>query len=340
MLDVMKRQPELLWSRPLRFALYGLGATALLLLTGYLGLQGGAVELSDAAVWQVLSGSREGLAGVLVWELRLPRFVAGVLVGASLAVAGQVMQAVTRNPLASPGITGVVAGASVAVVAVQALTEVDAAWLPYLGMLGGALAAAVTFLLAWQGGFSPLRLALAGVAVTALATALATAFLLFSGSQAQELFFWLAGGLPGRNWSHVELILPWAVTGLAAALLFARYLNLLQLEDEVARALGGQVLVWRVGFVVLAVALTAASVAVAGPVGFVGLVVPHIVRLLMGSDQRLLLPLSAVLGGLLVSVSDLLARTLAAPAELPLGIFTALMGGPLFILLITRSRMF
>ncbi|MFC6670413.1 FecCD family ABC transporter permease [Marinobacterium aestuariivivens] len=315
----------------------GLLLLAALAATGYAALVAGTVPIGADDIREALGGRRDGIAAILVWELRLPRFLAGLLVGASLAVAGQLMQTVTRNPLASPGITGVVAGASLAVVLVQVCFNVEAGWLPGFGLLGGTAAALLTFVLAAQGGFTPLRLALAGIAVTAMASALATAFLLFSGAQAQQLYLWLAGGLLGRGWSHVELILPWATTGLALALLGARYLNLLQLEDEVARTLGGQVRLWRLGFVSIAVALTAAAVAVAGPVGFIGLVAPHLVRLLLGSDQRLTLPAVALAGALLVTLGDLLARTLMAPAELPLGIFTALLGGPLFIGLI-RGR--
>ncbi|WP_084784206.1 FecCD family ABC transporter permease [Marinobacterium aestuarii] len=313
------------------------GLVIALLATAALALAAGAVPVSLQALWRVLNGTETGMPAILVWELRLPRFLAGLLVGASLGVAGWVMQTVTRNPLASPGITGVVAGASMLVVVAQVCFVVSASWLPWIGMLGGTLAAALTFVLAAQGGFTPLRLALAGIAVTALATALATAFLLFSGAQAQQLYFWLAGGLQGRGWSHVQLILPWACGGLLLVMCFSRYLNLLRLDDAVARALGARVLLWRLGFVGIAVALTAATVAVAGPVGFVGLVAPHLVRLLLGSDQRFALPAVMLLGALLVTLSDLLARTLAAPAELPLGMFTALLGGPLFIWLI-RTR--
>ncbi|GGO84686.1 ferrichrome ABC transporter permease [Marinobacterium nitratireducens] len=314
-----------------------LGLLVALAATAWAALSAGTVPVAVDEVLAVLGGVREGMAAILVWELRLPRFIAGALVGASLAVAGQLMQTVTRNPLASPGITGVVAGSSMAVVLVQVCFSVDAAWLPGFGVLGGTAAALLTFVLAAQGGFTPLRLALAGVAVTALATALTTAFLLFSGAHAQQLYLWLAGGLLGRGWSHVALILPWTLAGLALALLGVRYLNLLQLEDEVARALGGRVQLWRLGFVAVAVALTAAAVAVAGPVGFIGLVAPHLVRLLLGGDQRRTLPVVALVGAVLVTLSDLLARSLMAPAELPLGLFTALLGGPVFIVLL-RGR--
>ncbi|MCE8016215.1 iron ABC transporter permease [Halomonas sp. MCCC 1A17488] len=305
--------------------------------TGALALSVGGVPLSPHELLEVLAGRVDGMAAVLVMELRLPRFVAGLLVGASLGLAGQLMQTVTRNPLASPGITGVVAGASMAVVMAQVGWRVDATWLPAIGMLGGAGAAALTFLLAARSGFSPLMLALAGMAVTALASALVTAFLLFSGAQAQQLYGWLAGGLQGRGWAHVGQILPWAAGGLVLSLATGRWLNLMHLEDSVARSLGGAVTLLRLGFVTLAVALTAASVAVAGPVGFIGLIAPHLVRLVAGVDQRQTLPLVALTGALLVTLSDLLARTLAAPQELPLGLFTALIGGPLFIALI-RSR--
>ncbi|WP_227369081.1 FecCD family ABC transporter permease [Halomonas sp. M20] len=318
--------------------LWGILLIIAIIATGVLALVTGSVPLTLHQVIEVLAGRADGMATVLVLELRLPRFVAGLLVGASLGLAGQLMQTVTRNPLASPGITGVVAGAAMAVVMAQVGWRVDVTWLPAIGVLGGAGAATLAFLLAARSGFSPLMLALAGMAVTALASALTTAFLLFSGAQAQHLYTWLAGGLQGRGWAHVGLILPWALGGLALALATARWLNLMHLEDSMARSLGGAVTLLRLGFVTLAVALTAASVAVAGPVGFIGLVAPHLVRLVAGGDQRQTLPLTTLTGALLVTLSDLLARTLVAPQELPLGLFTALIGGPLFIALI-RSRM-
>ncbi|MDW7745666.1 iron ABC transporter permease [Halomonas sp.] len=318
-------------------AFWGVLLAFAIILIGSLAMSIGSVPLSLHQLMEVLAGRVDGMAAILVLELRLPRFLAGLLVGASLGLAGQLMQTVTRNPLASPGITGVVAGASMAVVMAQVGWRVDVTWLPAIGMIGGAGAATLTFLLAARSGFSPLMLALAGMAVTALASALVTAFLLFSGAQAQQLYGWLAGGLQGRGWAHVGQILPWALGGLALSLGTGRWLNLMHLEDSMARSLGGAVTLLRLGFVTLAVALTAASVAIAGPVGFIGLIAPHLVRLVAGVDQRHALPLVALTGALLVTLSDLLARTLAAPQELPLGLFTALIGGPLFIALI-RSR--
>ncbi|MCL7750279.1 iron ABC transporter permease [Guyparkeria hydrothermalis] len=330
-------EPEALAPGRIPFALWNVGLVIAILGVGALAMVSGSVPLSSHQLFDVLSGRDGGMASILVLELRLPRFLVGLLVGASLGIAGQLMQTVTRNPLASPGITGVVAGASMAVVMAQVAWQVDATWLPIIGMLGGAGAATLTFLLAARSGFSPLMLALAGMAVTALASALVTAFLLFSGAQAQLLYTWLAGGLQGRGWYHAGQILPWALAGLALSLATARWLNLMHLEDSVARSLGGTVTWLRLGFVTLAVALTAAAVAVAGPVGFIGLVAPHLVRLVAGVDQRTTLPLVALVGALLVTLSDLLARTLTAPQELPLGLFTALIGAPLFIVLI-RSR--
>ncbi len=322
-----------------RWGGWGLAVLAGSLVLVLASLSLGVVPVAASAIVDVLFGGQGGLARVLIWELRLPRTLLGLLVGANLAVAGTLMQAVTRNPLASPSLTGVMAGGALAVVVAMSYSSWPATVTPYVALVGGLLGAAASIGLAWNGQLAPVRLALAGVAVTALCGAVVTAVLLSVGSSADELFFWMAGGLLGRSWPQLELIGFTSLLGLLLALAFRRQLNLLSLGDEVVRSLGMRVWRWRLGLAALAVFLTAQVVAVAGPIGFVGLVIPQLARILVGDDQRRLLPVAACLGAWLMVVADVAARTLVAPAELPVGLFTATLGGVGFIALIYRQRL-
>ncbi|RKP48182.1 FecCD family ABC transporter permease [Trinickia fusca] len=277
-------------------------------------------------------------AAMIVTTLRLPRFVAALLVGASLAAAGALMQGITRNPLADPTLTGVVGGAAFAVVAVTVLRPaVPAAAYPFVALGGGLCAAALTFALAWRAQLSPLRLSLAGTAVAALGSAGIVSLMIAAGPQAGPLFYWLAGGLAGVGWQQVATVAPWTAAGLAAAFAGARVLNTLALGDDAAQSVGLDLLRWRLILGGIAVALSASVVAMAGPVGFVGLCVPHLARLALGTDCRRTLPIAALAGALLVAAADLVARTVAAPRELPVGFLTALVATPLLIAMIRRD---
>ncbi|WP_238482392.1 FecCD family ABC transporter permease [Noviherbaspirillum aridicola] len=297
----------------------------------------GAIPVTTAQVVEALLRGGGDQAGVVIWSLRAPRVAVAVLAGACMATSGALMQGMTRNPLADPTLTGVAAGAACAIVVAQtcwpSLTPV---WHPVLGILGGLLAAALTFALTWRERFSPAHLALAGLAVTAFATAGITTVLVISGPEAASLFFWLSGGLAGRGWEHVRLVWPWALAGALLALICARPLNLMALGDDAAQSLGLHLPAWRIACGAAAVMLAAAAVAVAGPLGFVGLCAPHLTRLCVGGDHRRLIPAAALFGAALVCVADLLARTVAAPRELPSGFFTALLSAPLLIRLIQR----
>jgi ABC-type Fe3+-siderophore transport system permease subunit len=295
----------------------------------------GAVPLS---LVKALQGDPMTMAILL--KLRLPRTLAGALVGAQLAVAGGMLQAVTRNPLADPHIVGVSAGAGLAAVTVfLAVPGFPMALLPLAALAGGVLAGAIVYLAAWKGGVAAGRLALAGVAVSALLTAATSALLLRYSMTANAALVWLAGGLWGRNWDHVAALAPWAVPALAAAWLLGPRVDLLTLGDDVARGLGMHVEQQRGLILLLAVLLAASAVAVSGPIGFVGLVVPHIARMLAGGRFRLLMPVAALLGASLVVLADALGRTLFAPNELPAGVITALVGAPYFLYLLRRAAL-
>ncbi|MFQ5657866.1 MAG: FecCD family ABC transporter permease, partial [Candidatus Methylomirabilales bacterium] len=225
----------------------------------------------------------------VVWDLRLPRALVGAMVGANLAVAGGLFQGVTRNPLAAPSIVGVSAGAGFAVVLVKVVVQgFPEPLLPFAAFVGAAGAGVVVFGMAWKQGISPVRLVLAGVAVALFLSGLTTGILLSAKiePQANEVYFWMAGGILGRGWTHVSILWPWVVGGLLLSLLFAWQANILLLAEDVARSLGIKLHSWRLGLGVLGLVLAASAVSVAGPIGFLGIVVPHTARLLVGPDHR------------------------------------------------------
>lgn len=314
------------------------GALALLPLLAFWAVNVGSVPIPlDELLAGVLDfdGSREH---VILREVRLPRVLAGVLVGAQLAVAGAVMQAVTANPLASPGLLGINAGAAFAVVLAIALAGFDGTgtlmWFAFLG--AGAAAVAVYVLgSAGRGGATPLKLALAGAVLTAFLASLTTTILLRDQTTLDSVRLWSVGSLSGRPMEAVAAIAPWGVAGLTGAALASRPVMTLSLGSEVAGALGQNLALWRAICAVLVVLLAGSAVALAGPVGFVGLVVPHVARLLVGPDYRWIIAYSAPLGAGLVIVADTGLRWIAG-IDLPVGITMAMIGAPVFIALVRR----
>jgi iron complex transport system permease protein len=311
---------------------------ALLLLVGFASLMLGAVVLSPADAIGGLASDADQFARLVVWEIRVPRFLDAMLVGAALGTAGALLQVVTRNPLADPTILGIsaAAGLAVAVVLVTSANPSDG-MLSLGGVAGGLIGAGAILFVAWGGAVSPLRLTLAGVAMAALFGAAIVGLLASSRTFLEINLGFLAGGLYGAEWPEVRAIAPWIIPGLVGAQLASGRLNALALGDEVAASLG--VLTDRTRVLVLALAgvLTGTAVSVAGLVSFVGLVSPHLARFAVGSDQRYLLPASMLTGALLVATADLVARLVIRPAELPMGILTAAIGAP-FLLYLLRFR--
>lgn len=331
--------PALAFSRGRRrFAVVlGAGGAALAALT-LLSLMFGAVSLAPRDVISALFEGGDGYAARVVWDIRLPRVLDAMLVGAALATAGALLQSVTRNPLADPTILGVSSAAGLA----NALALVTAPLLPPWALTlaavgGGLVGAGLIFLIAWQGVVSPLRLTLAGVALAAFFGAAIVALLSSSRTFLQLSLGFLAGGLYGSGWADFQAMLPWCVPAFALALLAAGRLNVLSLGDEVASGLGVAPTSTRLVVLGVTGVLTGVAVAVAGLVSFVGLVCPHLARPLVGHDWRRLLPASALTGALLVGGADLLARLVLRPAELPAGIVTAAVGAP-FLLYLLRVR--
>ncbi|WP_250958915.1 iron ABC transporter permease [Rhizobium sp. CG5] len=283
-------------------------------------------------------GSRDHL---LVTSIRLPRVLAALLAGSALAVSGAIMQAVTNNPLASPGLLGINAGAAFAVVSVMALFGAGVADLYiWFAFLGAAIAAIIVYALGSLGtaGRSPLGLVLAGVIVATFLTSLTTAVLIFDQSTLDAVRLWTAGSVTGRTMAQVRTVAPYIVIGLIAALPLGRHLTTLSLGADASRSLGQNPIVWRGASVVIVILLAGGAVALAGPIGFVGLVVPHIVRMCIGVDYRWVVPFSALGGALLVVVADMLGRLVFGSQSFPVGVTIALVGAPFFLYL-ARMRL-
>jgi iron complex transport system permease protein len=305
-----------------------------------LGLLPGAKTLSFENVLRVLWAPDGKIESILVWTLRLPRSLAAAVAGAGLAVSGYLLQALTRNPLADPGITGVTAGAIAPIVACFVfLPWFSSVYYPFIGLAGGLAAASVTFWVARGGNGRPLHLALGGVSVSLFLGAITIYVLLLAGPQSTALLFWLSGGFQGRTWSHLVHMLPWVVLGVAGALLLHRVIAMFALSDHAAAGMGLQLNVWKPVLLLLGICPVAGIAPIAGPVAFVGLAAPHIARLLNPRGVLWETALTAAIGALIVTCADLIGRTIAIPKELPVGIITALLGGPVFIYLIQRGRL-
>jgi iron complex transport system permease protein len=272
---------------------------------------------------------------------RIPRTILAVSVGAALGLSGAVFQAVTRNPLADPGILGINTGASLAVVCGIAFLGITA--LPqyiWLALGGAAITAVLVYLIgsAGRGGATPIKLALAGAAVTAALSSAISAVLLPRIDVITRFQFWQVGSVAGADWSGIAVVTPFLVLGAVLALLGGRGLNALALGDELAAGLGVRIARARILSAVSGVLLCGAATAVAGPIAFVGLAVPHIVRLLVGSDQRWVLPFSALGGAMLLTAADVIGRVIARPGELEAGSVTAVIGAPVMIVIARRQR--
>lgn len=286
----------------------------------------------------VLGYNSDNIAHFVVWELRLPRIVTGILAGAALGMAGAIVQSITRNPLGAPDLMGVSSGASFAVVASFVMFGFSSATMLAFGTLGGFIAGFLTFAIAWKTHLHPLHLTLAGMSIGLFFSAGITVMLIVTDTDTNGIYYWLAGSLMNRTWQHVDQLYLYVIAGLIFGVSFSRPLNLLMLDDMTSRALGLPIHQWRLLLGLTAVLLTAATVAVAGPLAFVGLIAPHIVRFSLhnGSgmvDHKVLLPLAALVGATLITVADWVAKL----QTVPVGILCILVGGPLFVYLIHKK---
>jgi iron complex transport system permease protein len=324
------------WQRyriPLALATLGLG---LILVVG-LSLTLGSVAMTGPELGAALLRQGNVTHQVIIWDLRLPRLVAALLVGAALGVSGALLQGMLRNGLASPFLLGISSGAGLVVVLVVTL-GLWQVWVPLGAWLGAIATTALVYLLAWsRGGLSVERLILGGVAFSSLFGAIQSLMLLLArDGRIQAALNWLIGSFNGRGWSEVRLVGPAMVIALVAGCLLARQVNLLNLGDDLAVGLGTSLVRSRFLIGAAATFLAAGAASIAGLVGFVGLIVPHGVRLLVGTDYRLVLPFSALGGALVLAAADLVARS--SPVELPVGVVTAFLGAPVFIWLLYRRK--
>lgn len=274
----------------------------ILLVVGiFVSIGSGTVSLSVSETWAALLGEADADTDRIVNLIRLPRTIVTVLVGATLALAGCNLQGVLHNPLADPGIIGVSAGAGLFAMVIMLLFPEQSAMVPLAAFVGAVLSTGIVFFLAWEKGINPLRMILAGVAVATFFGGGMAALNVFYSDRIQGTVMWMAGGFQGRSWGHVEMLLPYSAIGIIGTILCARFLNALQLGDELAKSLGVRVM-----------------------------------RLLIGSDHEYLLPCAAIAGGAVVTLADTAARTLFSPLEIPVGIFMSFIGGPFFLYLLKR----
>ncbi len=301
----------------------------------------GAADISFQTIWDSLFVFDDSLFQHLVIRtVRLPRVVSGALVGASLAVAGAIMQGLTRNPLASPDILGINSGAAFAVVLlVFILGSPPLSMYALAAFVGAGIASVIVYALGSMGrsGPTPLKLTLAGAVFTAFVSSFTTALLITSQDTLDQIRFWTVGSLAGREWSLFTQTAPYMIVGLIGALLLARQITTISLGEDIATGLGQNTLVVKGLAALMVVLLAGGGVALAGPIGFVGLVAPHIVRFIVGQDYRWILPYCALVGAVLVIIGDMAARVIIRPQELPVGVMMALIGAPFFIYL-ARSK--
>ena len=316
------------------------GASLVLVLLCAASVAFGVREVSPSDILAGLAGDNDSIASAAV-VARIPRTVLAVLVGAALALSGAAMQAVTRNPLADPGILGVSGGAALAVVIGVAFfgTRDPYAYM-FLAIAGAAVAAVFVYAVGslGRGGATPLKLALAGAATSAALASLVSAILLPRVDVLETFRFWQIGGVGGATWDRIAVIAPALAVGALVCFATARGMNSLALGDDVAAGLGEHVGRTRLITAAGAVILCGAATAIAGPIAFVGLVVPHFCRLLVGTDHRWLLPFSAITGAALLVGSDVIGRLVARPSEVEVGIITALVGAPFFIWIVRRQK--
>jgi iron complex transport system permease protein len=323
-----------------RVALVLLGLFGLILAALVINAGVGEYAISPGDVIATILGNGVGQQKFIVLDLRIPRSLVALLVGVGLAVSGTILQGLTRNALASPEIMGVTAGASLGAVSlIIFFAAAPIAWLPFAALVGAAISAAITYRLAWRNGVSPLRLILTGIAIAAVTTA-GVNVLLVQGEiiRVNQALIWLAGSVYGRSWEHLWPVLPWFGIFVPLTIGLSRQLNVLNFGDDIARGLGNRVELSRGILLFASVALAGVSVALAGAVGFVGLMAPHIARRLVGGGHGGLVPTAALVGGLLVVTADLVGRTIVAPVEIPCGLITAAIGAPFFIWLLVSSQ--
>lgn len=314
---------------------------ALLFIFAVFSISFGAKQIAFSKVIDVILGKDVDSLEATIIQQRIPRTVFGILAGGALGISGALMQSITRNPIADPSILGVNTGASLFVVAGIAFLNITAAYqYIWLAIIGAGITAFFVYSVASIGkdGATPLKLALSGAAVSIVLGALVSTIMLPDDRVLQAFRFWQVGSIGSATWDNISLISPFLIMGFIISMFISRYLNNLALGDEAATALGTNVVITRSVGALASVLLCGATTALAGPIGFVGLIVPHLIRLIYGSEMEKILPLSFLGSGILLLVSDLIGRIIGSPGETEVGIITAVLGAPVFIFAIRKGR--
>lgn len=298
----------------------------------------GSVNIPVKGIIDIFLGKGDEINRSIVMDMRLPRIILAVFVGASLSISGALLQSVMKNPLADPGITGVSSGASLVAILIMIYFPNLQRVLPLMAFLGAMTACAIVFLLSWDNGLNSLRIILAGVAVNAMFLGATSLLSILNSEKIQGVLLWINGSLAYRGWREVSYFVPYSILGIILSLFCIKGANLLSLGDNAAINLGVNVNRTRLLLSLVAVFLAGISTSVVGIIGFIGLIVPHISRLLLGYDYKYLIPMSGVLGGILLLLADTLARFIARPLELPVGVIMSMIGGPFFLFLLRRRK--
>ncbi|WP_409346369.1 FecCD family ABC transporter permease [Paenibacillus sp. MBLB4367] len=322
--------------------LFGLAAGVLLLIGGMLSsVLFGLKQFPIHMLWEAYAHFDGSNEHIILTNTRVPRALIGAVVGASLAIAGAIMQVLTKNPLASPSVFGINAGAVLFLVISFSIfgSQLVMSQMVWVAFAGAGVTAVFVFALGSAGrdGFTPIKLTLAGAAVAAFASSVTSGIMLVDNRSLDQALFWLIGSVSGRELSHLTSVLPYVAIGWVMAMLLANSFNLMALGDEVAKGLGQRTVLVKVLSVVIVVLLAGGSVAVAGPIAFIGVIIPHLCRYLVGNDHRWLLPYCAVMGALLLVGADIASRFILMPKEVPVGVATALLGVP-FLISVARRR--
>jgi len=297
----------------------------------------GTLEVGARRILEVIMKDDGSPERMVIWNIRLPRMILASLVGANLALSGSILQGVMKNPLADPSIIGISSGAGFFAIIILVILPQHIQLVPITAFAGAMTVASIIYILSWKRGIQATRIILAGVAVSALFGAGISGILVFYSDRVHGALTFMNGSLSSRSWPEVQTILPYTIVGIILSNIFAEKLNILILGDDVARGLGLNVEATRFGFTVLAALLAASAVSVAGLLGFVGLIVPHSIRLIIGNDYSYMFPATTLFGAVLLMFSDTFARTVLSPSEIPVGIVLAVLGAPFFLFLLRRE---
>jgi len=316
-----------------------IGLTFVLLILAIIVSMGlGSVHFSPIEIVRALFGNGGEVSDTILWDIRIPRVMLAAVIGINLALSGAMLQAVMSNPLADPGLTGVSSGASVAVLFILLVVPQFSSFIPFAAIIGGSLSALMVYALAWKKrGITPIRVILAGVAINSVFGGIIGLLSILYSDKLPGALQWLNGSMSGKGMGDLRVMLPYSVVGWIVALFCIRQANILRLGEQVALNLGESLNRVRILLSFVAVYLAAVSVSTVGMIGFVGLVVPHMARMLVGSDYKHLIPMSIGLGALVLLVADTIGRTFFAPLDIPAGIVMAVVGGPYFLYLMRKG---